>query len=170
MTRLYTVEDIHKLKPCTNPTNYVPEGWSGTLVDILGLPNVPHGDKLWVVTKLLDDKTTRLFAVWCARQALALQINPDIRSIEACNVSERFALGLASEEELRSAHSAAHSAAYYAREYTHTASDSAHTAAYAAAYSAAPLAAHSAAYAAHLAVCSAQSAQLEKLKEMVGEI
>lgn len=52
----------------------------------------------------------RLFAVWCARQALSCVPNPDRRCQSACDVAERFARGKAAESELRTARIAARKA------------------------------------------------------------
>ena len=46
------------------------------------------------------ERTARLFAVWCARSALKLVVDPDPRSIQACDIAERYANGAANEEEL----------------------------------------------------------------------
>ena len=62
------------------------------------------------------ERTARLFAVWCAREALKLDVNPDPRSVKACNVAERFANGEATQKELDAARSAARSAAESAAE------------------------------------------------------
>jgi hypothetical protein len=75
----------------------------------------------------------RLFAVDCARRALARIPHPDPRSVAACDVAERYACGQATAEELRLAASAAADAAYTA---VYTAAAAAYTAA-AAAYTAA---------------------------------
>ena len=66
---------------------------------------------IWVATRpgCLDDKTLRLFAVWCARQVQHLMT--DHRSIAALDVAERYANGEATREELDAALSAAWSAA-----------------------------------------------------------
>jgi len=71
-------------------------------------------DIYWVLLRkeFMPDKDLRLFAVWCARGALKLIDNPDERSINACNVAERYANGEASEEEIIDA--AAYAAAAYA--------------------------------------------------------
>jgi len=58
-----------------------------------------------------DAKTQRLFAVWCAREALKLVDNPDPRSVAACDVAERYANGKATDEELDAALAAALAAA-----------------------------------------------------------
>jgi hypothetical protein len=42
-----------------------------------------------------NDKTLRLFTVWCARNALAFIDNPDPRSVHAVDVAEKFANGKA---------------------------------------------------------------------------
>ena len=63
---------------------------------------VPSRDIVWLLCRneFLTDKDLRLFAVWCAREALKLDANPDKRSVETCNVAERFANGDATSEEL----------------------------------------------------------------------
>ena len=73
---------------------------------------VSVSDRFWTVlrTGVIDDCTLRLFAVWCAREALKLVPNPDPRSVESCNVAERYANGHATIEELRFAMSAAYAA------------------------------------------------------------
>ena len=60
-----------------------------------------------------NERTVRLFAVWCARELLSLVQNPDPdpRSVEACNVAERYANGNASRDELIEARCAARDAA-----------------------------------------------------------
>ena len=70
-------------------------------------------DIIWALCRedFLPDCELRLFAVWCAREALKLIDAPDPRSVEACNVAERYAKGEASEEELVAARDAAWAAA-----------------------------------------------------------
>ena len=59
-------------------------------------------DALWCLQAVEGkDKEIRLFAVWCARQVQHLMA--DQRSLDALDVAERFANGLASEEELNDA-------------------------------------------------------------------
>lgn len=55
------------------------------------------------------DRTWRLFAVWCARQVQHLM--QDQRSINALDVSERYANGQATDQELEEAWEAARSVA-----------------------------------------------------------
>ena len=74
-------------------------------------------DIIWLICRnnFLSDRDLRLFAVWCARESFKLQSNVDPRSINAVNVSEQFANGSSTKEDLRSAKSAAESAAESAR-------------------------------------------------------
>ena len=67
-----TVEEIRNLGPCYDPNKYVSETWIGSVLDILKIDEVPSKDRIWVVTRFLSDKINRLFAVWCAREALKL--------------------------------------------------------------------------------------------------
>lgn len=66
---------------------------------------------VWIATRygVLDDRTLRLFAVWCARQVQHLMTDP--RSIAALDMAERHANGQATDEELAAARSAALGAA-----------------------------------------------------------
>ena len=89
---------------------------SVTALDGLAQDNVTVADRIWFAlhVELIDERTLRLFAVWCARQALALSDNPDPRSVAACDVAERYANGLATGEELAAAGDAAWDAAWAA--------------------------------------------------------
>ena len=76
-----------------------------TVIDSNGLD-----DALWCLRAVSGhDREIRLFAVWCARQVQHLMTDP--RSIAALDVSERFANGVASTEELAAAGEAAEAAA-----------------------------------------------------------
>ena len=116
-----------------------------------------------------NDRTLRLFAVWCARESLKLVKEPDPRSIYACDVAEKYANGQATKEELDAASYAAWDAAMDA------AWDAARDAAWDAAWDAASYAASYAAwdaasYAARAAAWdAARAAQNKKLLEMIGE-
>ena len=73
-------------------------------------------DALWCCRTVEGyDKEWRLFAVWCARQVQHLM--KDERSISAVDVSERFANGEATKEELDAAWDAAWDAARGAAGY-----------------------------------------------------
>ncbi len=59
-------------------------------------------DALWCAQSAPEySRDWRLFAVWCARQVQDLI--EDTRSLEAINVAENYALGIATEEELMAA-------------------------------------------------------------------
>ena len=72
---------------------------------------------IWIATRpnVLDDKTLRLFAVWCCRQIQHLMTDP--RSIAAVDAAEQFANGLISKEQLKAAAYAAAYGAYAAAAY-----------------------------------------------------
>ena len=95
-----TIDDIRSFRPCYDPTRFLPEYWQGTVIDILRVTDCPAEDRLWVVCRedLIDARTLRLFAVWCARQALKLESDPDPRSVNACDVAERYANGEATDQ------------------------------------------------------------------------
>ena len=59
----------------------------------------------------MNNKDMRLFSVWCAREALELIDDPDPRSINACDIAERYAKGEATNEELAAAAYNAYNAA-----------------------------------------------------------
>ena len=106
---------------------------------------------VWVATRpdVLDDRTLRLFAVFCARSVEHLLT--DQRSRDAIDVAERFAKGEATAEELSAARDAARDAASYAAsDAARAASDAASDAAWSAARDAAWSAAWSAALSAAL--------------------
>ena len=73
-------------------------------------------DVVWLLCRpeFMTDRDMRLFAVWCAREALKLSENPDQRSLNACDVAERFANGEATSDELDAAWDAARAAAWAA--------------------------------------------------------
>ena len=63
-------------------------------------------DALWALRCVHNvDRDARLFAVWCARQVQHLM--PDPRSLAALDVAERFANGMATENDLAAAWAAA---------------------------------------------------------------
>ena len=108
-----SLEDIRKLNPCYDPGKYAPENWQGTALDVLKAGQVPAADRIWLVCHKgwIDDRTLRMFACWCAREALARIDNPDPRSINAVEVAERYANGDATKTELTAAWAAARAAA-----------------------------------------------------------
>ena len=120
-----TVNDIRAFGPCYDPVSgldkhgkrvnqgFLPEDWRGTVIDILKVKDCTAKDRMWVVCReeLIDARTLRLFAVWCARRAIKLIGNPDPRSVNACDIAERYANGDATDQELAAAWAAARDAA-----------------------------------------------------------
>ena len=159
MLPVFRIDDIRNFRPrpCYDPSRYLAEDWTGTALDVLDVKDCPAADRLWVVLReeCVSSRTLRLFAVWCARQALALVDNPDQRSVAACDTAERFANGEASKRALAAAQAAARAAASVA------ARDAAGAAASAAAWDAASAAARDAARDA------AWAAQIDILREML---
>ena len=85
-----------------------------TILDSNGLD-----DTLWCLRTVPEyDKEWRLYAVWCARKVQHLM--EDQRSIDALDVAERYANGLATDQEL-AAWDAAWDAAWAARDAAGTA-------------------------------------------------
>jgi len=109
--------------------------------------NCPRPDWLmWIAQKIelqIDDRTLRLFAVWCARNTplmdsrTTLALLTDQRSVDALKVAKRFANGKATAQELAAAWAAARAAASAAaRAAASAACDAARDAASAAAWAA----------------------------------
>jgi len=131
-------------------------------------------DALWALRCIDDtDGEIRKFAIWCARQVEHLMI--DRRSVNALNVAERYANGLATNAELSAAWAAAGAgaaawaAAGAAAEAAAEAAAGAGAAAWAAAGAAAEAAARAAAGAAAGAAAweSARAAQKNRFLEML---
>ncbi len=165
--KILTLDDLRKSKPCYDPTKYLPEGWTGTLVDMLDTYDCPPGDRLYVARKCLQlsDKVLRLFAVKCARLAQTYPKNytPDPHTLIAIDTAERFAYGNATREELSIARSDAAAAADAAYAYAYAyaaaaAADAAYADATAGATYAAAAAAADAAYADAYAYAAAADA------------
>lgn len=103
----FTYNDILEWKLPLYMAVYFPETWTGTVLDILDDKRIPFDDRLWVILRpeLISERTMRLFAVWCIRQVQHLMT--DQRSIAVIDVSERYANGKATREELVAALDAA---------------------------------------------------------------
>ena len=105
---------IRSFRPCYDPSKYIDE--TENLPIKQGIKKyrgiVPAKDILWLLCRneFLSDRDLRLFAVWCAREALKLVDNPDQRSVAACDVAERYANGEATKEDLAAAATAASAA------------------------------------------------------------
>jgi hypothetical protein len=119
MYRTISNKIIRKFHPCYDPSKVITDeneelpikDWVHKYRNV-----VPAKDILWLLLreKFLSEKDLILFAVWCAREALKLIENPDERSVEACNVAERYANGEATKEEFLAVRDADFNAARYA--------------------------------------------------------
>lgn len=104
---------IRKLRPCYDPAIVgIPDDEVLSVTDWVAKYRETvksEADIVWLFTRnnLMSDKDLRLFAVWCAREALKFIENPDPRSVMACDVAERYANGDATTQELLVAWSAA---------------------------------------------------------------
>jgi len=117
MKKKITYNDLKKMNPCYEPEEIgITKNYSATIPEFIKEYRnkvKQKQDIIWALCRndYMTDKDMRLFAVWCAREALKLIENPDPRSVEICNVAERFANGEATQEELSAAGIAACSAA-----------------------------------------------------------
>jgi hypothetical protein len=131
MYKTISNEIIRQFQPCYDPSKVITDENEELTVKewVQKYRNViPAKDILWLLLRreFLSEKDLRLFAVWCARELLKLIENPDERSVEVCNVAERYANGEATKEELLAArvaalyaaNTAAHDAASITAYYT----------------------------------------------------
>ncbi|HUW45666.1 MAG TPA: hypothetical protein VMW50_07710, partial [Dehalococcoidia bacterium] len=109
---LTTLKKIRACSPCESGWTKLLKHLGKTTPDDEPLPFLvileSNGldDALWCCRAAPEyDREWRLFAVWCARQVQHLMT--DKRSIEALDVAERFANGLATTQELDAARAAA---------------------------------------------------------------
>lgn len=109
-------ELIRSFKPCYDPSEKgIPDDEALTVHEWVAKYRniISVSDILWLLLRneFYDNRQLRLFAVWCAREALKLVENSDQRSINACNVAEKFANGDATKEDLDAVYTAANDAA-----------------------------------------------------------
>ncbi len=153
MPVMITLQKIRDKAPCSSGWEKLLKSKGGTdadysaefpLSDVLDSNDL--ADTLWCLRCLPEhDSLWRLYAVWCARQVQHLM--KDQRSIDALDVSERHARGLATDAELAAARAAGLAAAAEA--------------------AAAGDAAWAAALAAGAAAGAARAAQEQKLREIL---
>ena len=170
-----TLQKIRDAHPC-------PSGWEKLLKAKAGvgmdaefplsdvLDSNGLEDTLWCLHCLPEhDNLWRLYAVWCARQVKHLM--KDQRSIDALDVAERYARGLATDAEIDAACNAARAAARAAARVAWDAPRAAAEAAWGAemAASGAAQAASGAAQAASgtASGTAARAAQEQKLREIL---
>ena len=110
-----TLNKIHTHGPCKKGWTKLLKHLDKTKADDEPLPLLTilesNGldDALWCLRSVPEhNREGRLFAVWCARQVQHLMKDP--RSLTALDVAERFANGLATQEEFDAAGAAARNA------------------------------------------------------------
>ena len=145
MRKTINNELIRKFNPCYDPKEIIKNEkeylkiskWISKYRAKVKKPN----EIIWLLCRgeFMSDKDMRLFAVWCAREAIKSQKLVDERSLNAIDIAEKFANGEASVENLSAARSAARSAAWSARSAAGAAAEAAACAAACAAASAAAI-------------------------------
>jgi hypothetical protein len=115
MYKTISNEIIRKFNPCYDPSKYIKDENEELTVKewVQKYRNVvPDKDIIWLLSRkeFMSEKDLRLFVVWCAREALKLVENPDERSVEACNVAERYINGEATKKDLLAVRVAAYDA------------------------------------------------------------
>jgi hypothetical protein len=180
MPVMITLQKIRDKAPCSSGWEKLLKSKGGTdadysaefpLSDVLDSNGLY--DTLWCLRCLPEhDNLWRLYAVWCARQVKHLMKNQ--RSIDALDVAERYARGLATDAEIDAARAAAEAAldaaAWAARAASGAAAEAARAAARDAARDAwaAADAARAASWAALWAAgAAARAAQAQKLREIL---
>ena len=154
------LKHLGKTRPDDEPLSLL------TILDSNGI-----GDTIWCFRAVEGhDKEKRLFAVWCARQVQHLMA--DQRSIDALDVAERYANGLATDDELSAAWAAAGAAGDDAWAAWAAARAAARAAAWAAGDDAAWATARAAVWAAGDAAAwaTARDRQETKLREILREM
>ena len=116
MKKKIKYKDLVEMNPCYMPDEIgITKGYSAKVSDFIK----EYRDKVkkpeditWVVCRndYMTGKDMRLFAVWCAREALKLADSPDEVSVNALDVTERYANGEATKGELDAARYSARAA------------------------------------------------------------
>jgi len=99
---LITIADIRALGPCYDPIKYIGSDWTGTPIDVLKMTQVPAQDRIWVTTRFINQKTQRLFAVFCARHVLQT-LGDCVEAVETIDVAEKYAHGATTKYMLQAA-------------------------------------------------------------------
>lgn len=107
-----TMKDIRSWFPCHDPNKFLPEDWSGTILDALEDERIPTQHILWCLSKdvLIDQGIGRRFAAWCAAEALFITNFTDKRSWAAIEAAINFSNGLIGDVARDAAWAAANTA------------------------------------------------------------
>ena len=105
------IEFCDKFDACDDGREWAVKTGCASMADLWARLDIKPEWRVWIATRgaVLDDRTLRLFACWCVRQIWPLLT--DQRSRTAVEVSERYANGQATAEELDAAWDAAWDAA-----------------------------------------------------------
>ena len=136
-----------------------PEGRDSiSIKEIAACEKLSIEDRIWAIQRLVSPRVVRLFACDCAERVLARlpEAERARRSVEAIEVSRKFAMGWATDGELRNAYDDAYGA-------YEDAADTAADATFAAAHAAH---AEDAAYAANVAEDAADSVVAERRTQL----
>jgi hypothetical protein len=116
MKKIITLKLIQSFNPCYDPKEIGFDKPTSIKKGILKYRNKIKNqeDIIWLLCRkeFMSDKDMRLFAVWCARSTYQYCDNIDQRSIDAVDCAERYANGLATDNELSAAKDAARNAAW----------------------------------------------------------
>jgi hypothetical protein len=86
----FTLQDIISWVPELDPRSYLPPNWTGTVLDVLRIKQIPEELRLQIVLRntLLDDPTLRQFAIRVARIVEPLANSP--ASSKAISAAQTF--------------------------------------------------------------------------------
>lgn len=110
-----TLNDIMAIPRITmdgyDPSSYLPTRWEGDALDFLERHDndyeYPQDENMLFVVlrpEWIDETQLRVFASWCANEALRRISDPDDRAVRAAQIIARHAAGQATDEELAAAH------------------------------------------------------------------
>jgi len=107
MTHSITRQSLRAANACYSDQQIeqlVPEAGL-SVAEVAAKTDVPIADRIWCLIRAagMTGKDQRLFACRCAMRALSGVATPDPRSLRAVEVSERYAEGTATKEELTKA-------------------------------------------------------------------
>ena len=105
--RTYNIYDLELLNPCKSPLVYLPIEWTGTLVDLLDLPDLSFKDKCWLMERLLSYKTQRLLAINSVESLAPLAKSIDPRTSQALLADKEYLMNYGTYEAVIAAHVAA---------------------------------------------------------------
>ena len=98
--KTYSVRELSAVHESFDFSIFLGTQWTGTLVDFLQVSTIFDIIKIKVATHFIDDENNRLFAVWCARKAIASIGFYQSSLSDALNIAESYAKGSASQQEV----------------------------------------------------------------------